>query len=421
MPQIPYVWLCVAALSLSGINPAVMSQSGPTVAGSLLALTLAQSASDEETVRKLTEQYGSAITEGELEKIRQFWNPQSRNLASRVRFYRELFLETRISFVNPKVTRLDVSGEKAVSHLTTDERQLDKKTGVPTLTYDPFHGACRAFEWTRTATGWKIEREFLVQDDLAARLNAAASEQQRNELLERERIYVTDVLIRALVARGLRYHERGDYDAASRLYELQQTVAEKIGDKVGVAGAWLNLGMLNTALQDYDTALPFLRKSLALYEALGSKTGEARALQKLSRLYLELGEHRQAFDCAQKSLQLSEASKHRRGIALALTELSIIYGRQYNPEQSLAYLEKALAIAQDLGDTIMTARLRHDVAIEHMRMRDYTRAFEIYQGLLKQTEGFGDAGGGAMIRSDIIVFYYCQMQDWKGPIATTNV
>ena len=163
MPQIPYVWLCVAALSLSGINPAVMSQSVPPVAGSLLALTLGQSAaSDEETIRKLTEQYGSAITEGELEKIRQFWNPQSRNLASRVRFYRELFLETRISFINAGITRLEVSGEKAVSHLTSDERQLDKKTGAVTLTYDPFHGACRAFEWTRTAAGWKSEREFLI-------------------------------------------------------------------------------------------------------------------------------------------------------------------------------------------------------------------------------------------------------------------
>src|SRR5215813_6017486 len=293
MSQIPHLLLCVAAISLFGINPALMSQSAHRKPDSVPALTSVQSPpSDEETIRKLTEQYGSAITEGELEKIRQFWNPQSRNLASRVRFYRELFLETRISFINAKITRLEVSGDKAISHLTTDERQLDQKTGAPTLTYDPFHGACRAFEWSRTAAGWKIEREFLVQDDLAAGLDAAASEQQRDELLERERTYVTDVLIRALVARGLRYHERGDYDSASRLYKLQQIVAEKIGDKVGVAGAWLNFGMLNTAQQDYESALPFLRKSLALYEALGSKTGEARALQKLSRLYLELGEHR---------------------------------------------------------------------------------------------------------------------------------
>src|SRR5262249_1096854 len=150
-------WLCVAALSLSGINPAMMSQSIPSVPSSLLgAISLHSQAADEEAVRKLTEQYGSAITEGELEKNRQFWNPQSRNLASRVRFYRELFAETRISFINARVTRLEVSGEKAVSHLTSDERQLDKKTGAVTLTYDPFHGACRAFEWTRTAAGWKI-------------------------------------------------------------------------------------------------------------------------------------------------------------------------------------------------------------------------------------------------------------------------
>src|SRR5215813_2858573 len=402
MSQIPHLLLCVAAISLFGINPALMSQSAHRKPDSVPALTSVQSPpSDEETVRKLTEQYGSAITEGELEKIRQFWNPQSRNLASRVRFYRELFSETRISFINAKVTRLEVSGERAVSHLTSDERQLDKKTGAVTLTYDPFHGACRSFEWIKTGTGWKIEREILVQDDLAAKLDAASSEQKRNELLETEKIYVTDVLVRALVTRGLRYQERGDYDAAIRCFQLQQTVSEKIGDRVGVAGAWLNFGIIKNAQQDFENALPVLRKALALYEEIGSKPGVARALQKLSRLYLGLGDHRQAFDCAQKSLKLSEESKHRRGIALALTELSIIYGRQNNPEQSLSYLEEALAIAQELSDTILTATLRHDIAIEHIRLRDYARAFEIYQGLLKQTESFGDVGGGAMIRDQI--------------------
>ena len=34
--------------------------------------------------------------------------------------------------------------------------------------------------------GWRIEREFLVQDELAVKLEAAASDQQRDEILEKE-------------------------------------------------------------------------------------------------------------------------------------------------------------------------------------------------------------------------------------------
>jgi hypothetical protein len=62
--------------------------------------------------------------------MRQFWNPQSPNLASRLRVYQGLFSNTRIEFTRITVSRLEVTGDKAVSHLTTDERHLDKKTGA---------------------------------------------------------------------------------------------------------------------------------------------------------------------------------------------------------------------------------------------------------------------------------------------------
>ena len=379
------VSFCLLALSLSFVGPA--SSQSPS--------------SDEETLRRMTEQYGLAITAGDLETIRGFWNPQSPNLAARFRFYQNLLSETRIEFTSPKVTRLEVASGKAVSHLTADERRLDKKTGAILLTYDTLHGACRSFEWIKTGAVWKIEREFLIQDELAARLEATASDQERDELLEKERLFVTNALTLALSGRGLRHQVRGDYDASLRCIQLQQAVSEKIGDQVGIAGAWLNTGQLNFAQDDYEAGLQVTHKALALYEALGLKRGVALALEKLSSLYRSLGDHRRAFDCAQKSLRLGEEENHRRGTVEALFELAIIYGAQNNSEQALAHLERALAIAQELGDRIKIASLRHDVAIQHQRLGNYERALEIYKELLKQTEDFGDRGGAAMIRDQI--------------------
>src|SRR5262245_7143214 len=83
--------------------------------------------SDEETVRALTEKYGLAITAGDIEAMRQFWNPQSPNLASRLRAYQGLFSNRRIEFISLKVTRLEVTRDKAVSKQTTDERTMDHK------------------------------------------------------------------------------------------------------------------------------------------------------------------------------------------------------------------------------------------------------------------------------------------------------
>src|SRR5262245_26663389 len=383
--------------------------------GSLLALPQAPTStpnpfqsSDEETVRALTEKYGLAITTGAIEAMRQFWNPQSPNLASRLRVYQGLFSNRRIEFINFKVTRLEVTGEKAVSHLTTDERPLDKKTGAILSLDDAIHGYCRSFEWIKSGAGWKIEREFYVQEELAARLEAAASEQERDGILEKEKAFVTNSLVLALTSSGNRYGVRGDFDKALRCFQLAQTVAEKISDRGGVAKTLVDIGMMKYKQGDYEQALPLARKSLALYEAAGLKRGMAFALVKLGEIYRRLGEYREAFDCIQKSLRLYEEVKNRAMTAEALSIMAYIYMNQNNVQQALSYLERALAIAVELGNKIQIATFRDDVANAHKMVGNYERALEIYQDQLKQTEVYGDPGGAAMIRGQIGTVFAAQ-------------
>jgi len=359
------------------------------------------STAEEESLRALTAQYGSALVAGDLEAVRKFWDPQSPNLTAQLRSYKNVFAQARLEFINTEVTQLVISGDKAVSQLTVDERRRDKKTGAILLTFDPFHGACRSFEWVRTSTGWQIEREFLVQDELAVRLEAARSDQQRDEILEKEKRFVNNTLIGALGTRALRYQTRAEFDTALRYVHLQQIVAERIGDPVGVAASFLNTAVVRTGQEEHEAGIEAAQKALALYESLGMKRGMALAEENLSTLYRAVGDHRRAFECAQKSLHLAEEENHRRGIMVALSELAIIYGQQNNPEQALAHLERALSLSQELDDTLITATLRHDEALQYKKLGDYQRALEIYQQLLKQTETFGDKGGAAMVRDQI--------------------
>ncbi len=149
------VLLCSLALNLSFNGPILaLPQASTSTPNSLQS-------SDEETLRTLTEKYGLAITAGNLEAMRQFWNPQSPNVASRLSAYQRQFSYIRLDFIRMNVTRLEVTGEKAVSHLTVDERRLDKKTGAILSEHDAFHGSCRSFEWIKSGWGWKIEREFI--------------------------------------------------------------------------------------------------------------------------------------------------------------------------------------------------------------------------------------------------------------------
>ena len=358
-------------------------------------------AAEEENLRTLTAEYGRALGAGDLDAMRKFWNPQSPNLTSQLRSYKNVFAQARLQLTSPEVTRLEIAGDKAVSQLTLDERRLDRKTGAVLLTFDPFHGACRSFEWIRTSSGWKIEREFLVQDELAARLESARSDAQRDEILEQEKRFVNNTLVGALGTKALRAQTRTEYETALRYVELQRVVAERIDDPIGVAAAWLNMSIVRTGQDDFELGLVAAHKALAIYETLGSKRGVALTTESMSNLYRALGDLKHAFENAQRSLRICEEENHRKGIMIALSELAIIYGHQNNPEQALAHLERALSLAQELNDTLMIATLRNDMAFQYEKFGDYAHALDIYQQLLKQTETFGDKGGAAMIRDQI--------------------
>lgn len=382
-------------LNLTLITAAIAQSHSP------LSTPLHTGSAEGESLRRLTAEYGRSLEAGDLDAVRKFWNPQSPNLTTQLRSYKNVFSHTRIEFNNPQVTRLEIDGDKAVSHLTADERRLDKKTAAVLLTFDPLRGACRSIEWIKTSAGWQIEREFLVQDELAERLEAASSDQQRHEILEKEKHFVNSTLLGSLGTKALRHSTRADYDKAMRYARVQQIVAEKINDPVGIAAMWMNTAIVKHAQDEQEIALQTAHKALAIYEALKLKPGIALAQENLSNIYRAIGDHRRAFQFAQKSLRLAEEQNHRKAMMFALAELANIYGQQNNGEQALAHIERAFSLAQETGDTLSMAMLRHDMALQYERFGDYARALEMYQQLLKQMEGTGDKGGTAMLRDQI--------------------
>jgi CHAT domain-containing protein len=401
--------LLLFALSLNLVDPALMqSQSSPSDSKTSISIPGLPQSSDEEAIRALTEKYGSAIAAGDLEAMRQFWDPKSPNLASQLKVYQDAFSIRRYEFVSLKVTRLEISGGKALSHMTTDMRQLDKRTGTPLATRDVFHGTCRALEWVQTDAGWKVEREYAVQDALAARLEAAASDQERDELLEKEQAFVTESLNGMLITRGLRSEMRGDYEKALRSFRLAQAVSEKIGDLEGVGIALNKIGIIKRAQYDYEQDLLAQQKAIAIFEAIGSKRGAALALEGLNQLYLLLGDYQEAFNCARKSLRLYEETGHTRGIASALTDIAAVYAMQNNPQQALAHYERAMKISEELEDRIQVAILRGEMATEQLALGNYEQSLELFQVILRETESFGDQTGAAIIRNEIGRVYAAQ-------------
>lgn len=368
---------------------------------SLATILPPQSASSEQNIRTLTEAYGRAIGANDLTRIRELWDPHSPNLASRLRAYEAEFADARYEIMRMSVSRLQVNGDKAISYLTSDERRLDKLTGVVITEHGAFHGICRSLEWIKTSDGWKIERESILQDELAARYENATSDSEREKLLEQESAVVTDAFLGALGARGWRHYRRGEYEKGRHCFVLLEALANKMGDKLMVASALLRLGLIDRVQDDPYSALLMEQKAVSLYRAAGNDSGTANSLRNMASAFREIGNYSRAFECIQEALRLTEKARDSRATAEALRVLALIYSDQNNDQQALAQLERSYALYQQLGSRLQVAVVRHLMARAYGSLGNYERAREFYEELLKQTESAGDLGGAAILLSDI--------------------
>ena len=245
--------------------------------------------------------------------MRQFWDPNATTLDARFAAYKARLSGERTEFLSGmNVSRVEVTGDKALSHLTTDERRRDKKTGAIVTEPDAYHGICRELAWTRTPAGWKVESDVVVQDRLASRLLEIGSAPERDALLEREKPFVTDVLVNSLIQSAERFRFREDFETAVKCIGLAQLIAERIGDQAGMAWSWLELGVIRIGQVEFEGALDPLQKSLALYESLGLRRGVASASVKMSEDLCFLANYERAFEFAQRGFESLRAGAESR-------------------------------------------------------------------------------------------------------------
>src|SRR5689334_22360665 len=97
-------------------------------------------------------------------------------------------------------------------------------------------------------------------DDLATTLVTLKSPQEREQLLSKNPALLTPDLRKALIRHGNSQLLAGRYSTAFDIYGVAQNVAEKIGDREGVATAWLDIGTVYYFQANYPAALEHYKK-----------------------------------------------------------------------------------------------------------------------------------------------------------------
>jgi CHAT domain-containing protein/Tfp pilus assembly protein PilF len=363
-------------------------------------------ADEQMVIRRLVESYFAAYRKEDVEGVMSMWSAKSPDVAATRQLLQQTFAGVEKITVNiVKLGKATVAADEARIRIEVEIGAVDAKTGQPAVGFGKLH---RTLELVREGREWKVWRLVASEDELAASLVAAGSEDERRALLVSEKELVTVELQKALVRHGQRLSNQGGYGQALIIYRLALQIAEQLGDQRGVAITLRNIGIVYRSQGDYMQALEYYRKSLKLAEKVGDRSLIAPALNNIGVVHALQGDYAQALEYYQKSLKLREEIGDKAALAPALNNIGNIFNAQGNYAQALEYYRKSLKLVEEIGDKGAIATTLGNIGSIYNSQSNYTQALEFYQRSLKLLEELGNKAGIANTLNNIGAVNYVQ-------------
>ncbi|WP_299533981.1 tetratricopeptide repeat protein [Ulvibacterium sp.] len=148
-------------------------------------------------------------------------------------------------------------------------------------------------------------------------------------------------------------------DYNQRALELAETVENpSLGLKRNINVSLNCIGNLYQLLKQYDQAIEHFERSLRLETELGNILGLAVNYQNIGECLEEKGQLDKALQNYRTSLSHNETIDNDMGRVICKNSIAQIYIKQDKSEEAIALLEPTLAVAQQLGDGFLLSPAR---------------------------------------------------------------
>ncbi len=156
---------------------------------------------------------------------------------------------------------------------------------------------------------------------------------------------------------------RGQLAAAEGWYLRSLAIAERVGNRPGMASAYHELGIVAHDRGRLAEAEDWHRRSLALHEELGYKPGAAKACYELGNVAEKLGRLDEAGDLSRRSLELSQELGDAPSVALTYYQLGSIARQRGRLDEAEEWSRRALTIQERLGNKPSIGRIYHHLGM----------------------------------------------------------
>jgi DNA-binding CsgD family transcriptional regulator/Tfp pilus assembly protein PilF len=178
------------------------------------------------------------------------------------------------------------------------------------------------------------------------------------------------------------------YREALAHYEVALELADS-ADDAGRAELLERLGHAAYPLGDVRRCAEYWREAQALYAALGERRKAADVLRWLGRAAWELDDQETAFAHTRAALAALEGEPPCHELAMAHSALSHLYMLTGQQQESIAWGQRALALAEQIGDRAVTAHALNNIGTALCELGEHERG----TAALEQSLELARAGG----------------------------
>ncbi|WP_317899847.1 tetratricopeptide repeat-containing sensor histidine kinase [Aurantibacillus circumpalustris] len=165
-------------------------------------------------------------------------------------------------------------------------------------------------------------------------------------------------------------------------YRKSLTLREEIGDTLGIAESYNNIGGVYENQGNITKSIEYYHKSLRLNNLLKNNYGIAITLSNVGRIYSQQKNEDKALEYFQSSLVKHRESKNEEGEAITYNNIAVVYYKMGDTLKALYSYEKSLVLQDRLGNKPSKALLLNNIGLIFLNKGNFEKAiFNFNEGL----------------------------------------
>ena len=172
---------------------------------------------------------------------------------------------------------------------------------------------------------------------------------------------------------------KGDLQEALEYFTDEIKMNKTINNKILLASAYNNIGLVYSDLGDKTTALEYYFKALAIDKNHGTPAKIATRYNNIGNIYLDVSEYNKAIDYFEKCIDIYIKQKDTINIYYSYNNIASAFRRQGKYNEALQYFNFALRVIKQGKDYKSMATCLSNIGVVYQDWGRYNKALEYFK------------------------------------------